>query len=176
MATYSIPEIYQAALSAGFSPSQASTWTAIAMAESGGRLDAVNDRGEDSRGLWQINIDPAVRSNTWGDLSDPAVNARAAYDISRGGIDMRPWTTTHAVNQGTPRDYRTYLDDVEAAVGVPGDWSGVSGYDAPAPTGPAPEPFVTPGHQPPQQLPGDRGVVASNLVAAGTQTDTDGDA
>ena len=35
MATYSIEEIYQVALGAGFTPSQATTWTAIALAESG---------------------------------------------------------------------------------------------------------------------------------------------
>lgn len=174
MARYSIAEIFQAAVSAGFSPSQASTWTAIAMAESGGRLDAVNDQGEDSRGLWQINIAPDVRSNTWGDLSDPAVNARAAYEISRGGIDMRPWTTTHDVNRGTAHDYRTYLADVESVVGVPGDWSGVAGYHAPAPVGPGPD-AVTTGDQPAQGQQVHQGVTAGSMVAAGTQTDTDGD-
>ena len=37
------------------------TWTAIAMAESGGSTGAHNPHGEDSRGLWQINVDPAQR-------------------------------------------------------------------------------------------------------------------
>lgn len=130
MGVLSIPSIYQAALSAGFTPEQASTWTAIALAESGGRVEAHNPSGEDSRGLWQINIDPNVRANHWGDLSDPMVNARAAYEISRQGTDMRPWTTTHESNRGTNLDYRTYLGDVEAAVGQPGDWTGVGGYDS----------------------------------------------
>ncbi len=176
MATYSIEQIYQVALEAGFSPSQATTWTAIALAESGGNLSAVNDQGEDSRGLWQVNIDPAVRTNQWGDLSDPRVNARAAFDISRGGIDMRPWTTTHDFNKGTAHDYRTYLDDVEAVVGVPGDWSGVSGYNAPAPTGPAPEPPVPPVQQAPsQQVQQAQQQTVTAAVTAGMQTDTDGD-
>ena len=39
------------------------TWTAIAMAESGGNTGAHNPRGEDSRGLWQINVDPAQTNN-----------------------------------------------------------------------------------------------------------------
>jgi hypothetical protein len=52
-------------------PDQARTWTAIALAESGGRSTnvpfvfvTVEDRspvtpvGEDSRGLWQINLPP----------------------------------------------------------------------------------------------------------------------
>jgi cell wall-associated NlpC family hydrolase len=160
MPVYSIEDIHHVAMAAGFSPSQATTWTAIALAESGGRTDAVNAAGEDSRGLWQINVDPAVRENTWGDLSDPYVNARAAYEISGGGVDLRPWTVTHEVNQGTARDYRTYLEDVEAAVGVPGDWSGVSGYDAPMGTSPAPAPQAT---------------QAVSYAAMGMQTDTDGD-
>ena len=35
------------------------TFTAIAMAESGGNTEAHNPHGEDSRGIWQINVDPA---------------------------------------------------------------------------------------------------------------------
>jgi cell wall-associated NlpC family hydrolase len=133
MSTLSIREIYQAACSAGFTPEQATTWTAIALAESGGRTAAVNPVGEHSVGLWQINIDPDVRSNNWGDLTDPLVNARAAYDISRHGTDMRPWTVTHASRQGTPQDYRTHLDRVEEITGLQGDDRGVDGYGAPLP-------------------------------------------
>ncbi len=48
--TLSIREIYDAARSAGFTPHQAVTWTAIAMAESGGRTGALNDNGEHSVG------------------------------------------------------------------------------------------------------------------------------
>jgi hypothetical protein len=129
----SIREIYEAARDAGFTPHQAITWTAIAMAESGGRTGALNDKGEHSIGLWQINVASGVRENTWGNLNDPEVNARAAYEISRQGRDMRPWTVTHDRNKGTARDYRRYLDDVEAEIGVKGDPRGVSGYGAPLP-------------------------------------------
>lgn len=173
MATYSIEEIYQVALGAGFTPSQATSWTAIALAESGGRVDAVNSQGEDSRGLWQVNIDPTVRGNSWGDLADPRVNAQAAYEISRGGIDMRPWTTTHESNRGTAHDYRTYLDDVEATVGVQGDWSGVSGYDAPAPTGPAPEPTAP--YVAGQAVQHTQQDATTAWMTGTRQTDTDGD-
>jgi hypothetical protein len=128
-----IREIYDAARAAGFTPDQATTWTAIAMAESGGETGAHNPNGEDSRGLWQINIAPGVRQNVWGDLSDPYVNARAAYDISNHGLDMRPWTTTHASHAGTATDYRTYLDDVSAVTGYTGDPRGVEGYGSPLP-------------------------------------------
>jgi cell wall-associated NlpC family hydrolase len=129
----SIQQIYDAARSAGFTPDQATTWTAIALAESGGETGALNDQGEHSVGLWQINVSPGVRANTWGNLNDPVVNARAAYDISNKGLDMRPWTVTHASNQGTARDYRTYLDDVSAVTGYSGDPRGVEGYGAPLP-------------------------------------------
>ena len=128
-----IREIYEAARAAGFTPDQATTWTAIAMAESGGETGAHNPTGEDSRGLWQINVAPNVRTNIWGDLNDPEVNARAAYDISNHGLDMRPWTTTHASNAGTAADYRTYLDDVSAVTGFSGDPRGVEGYGSPLP-------------------------------------------
>ena len=50
--TLSIREIYDAARSAGFTPHQAVTWTAISLAESGGRTGALNDHGEYSVGLW----------------------------------------------------------------------------------------------------------------------------
>jgi cell wall-associated NlpC family hydrolase len=125
----SIEQIYQAALGAGFTPDQATTWTAIALAESGGMTTALNDRGEHSVGLWQINI--GVHADKWGDLHDPVNNAKAAYEISRGGTDMRPWTVTHASNAGTARDYRSYLDDVSAVTGYAGDGRGVEGYGAP---------------------------------------------
>ncbi|GAA1519782.1 NlpC/P60 family protein [Kribbella lupini] len=129
MPTLSIAEIYQAALSAGFTPHQATTWTAIALAESGGRTGALNDQGEHSMGLWQINVAAdGSRGTKYGDLNDPLANAKAAYAISRHGTDMRPWTTTHSSNKGTAADYRTYLDKVEAVTGVQGDGRGVGGY------------------------------------------------
>jgi murein DD-endopeptidase MepM/ murein hydrolase activator NlpD len=131
MVTLSVQAIYKAALKAGFSPHQATTWTAIALAESGGNPQAHNPVGEDSRGLWQINLN--AHTNTWGDLGDPEVNARAAYEVSRQGTDMRPWTVTHASNAGTNRDYRHYLGQVEQVTGVRGDPRGVEGYEAALP-------------------------------------------
>ncbi len=128
-----IGEIYEAARAAGFTPDQATTWTAIALAESGGETGALNDSGEHSQGLWQINVSPTVRPNVWGDLTDPRVNARAAYDISHHGTDMRPWTTTHASHAGGSGDYRAYLDDVSAVTGYAGDPRGVGGYSSPLP-------------------------------------------
>jgi Lysozyme like domain len=121
MAGLSIHEIFDAACAAGFTPEESATWTAIAMAESGGQPGALNSHGEYSQGLWQINVAPNVRANHWGNLYDPVVNARAAFEISNHGTDMRPRTTTHDANKGTPSDCRTYLSQVESAVGVMGD-------------------------------------------------------
>ncbi|MFT4164624.1 MAG: NlpC/P60 family protein [Microlunatus sp.] len=127
--TLSVREIYNAALSAGFTPHQAVTWTAIAMAESGGRTGALNSNGEYSVGLWQINVRAdKTRATRWGDLSTPEANARAAYEISNKGTDMSPWTTTHDRNKGSGADYRTYLGKVQNEIGVAGDPRGVRGY------------------------------------------------
>lgn len=129
----SIQEIYEAARGAGFTPDQATTWTAIALAESGGETGALNDSGEHSVGLWQVNVASDVRANTWGNLNDPVVNARAAYEISHQGTDMRPWTTTHASHAGSASDYRTYLGEVSAVTGYAGDPRGVEDFGSPRP-------------------------------------------
>jgi cell wall-associated NlpC family hydrolase len=131
--------IYAVALQGGFSPEQAVTFTAIALAESGGD-PAVNAAGtEDSRGLWQINVSPGVRPNKWGDLYDPLINARAAYEVSGGGTNIQPWSVTHARHAGTQRDYRSYLDEAHAAAAAVGGSGG--GGDAVA-SGGATEAFV----------------------------------
>ena len=167
MPKLSIAEIYDAALSAGFTPHQATTWTAIAMAESGGRTGALNDHGEHSMGLWQINVaSDGSRATKYGDLNDPRANARAAYAISHHGTDMRPWTTTHDSNKGTPADYRTYLDQVEAVTGVQGDDRGVHSYSSKLPP-----PLETNGAAHPLAASYDQ--IDTGQTVAGMQQDTD---
>lgn len=65
---------------------------AIALGESGGNTAAHNTKGEDSRGLWQINIGPGANTDLAGmDLFDPMVNARAAKIVlNRQGLNA--WT------------------------------------------------------------------------------------
>ena len=130
MATLTPEEIFQACVQAGFTPDQAVTWTVIAMAESGGRSDAHNPSGEDSWGLFQINVDPDVRENRWGDLTDPVVNAWAAFELSGNGTNLRPWTVTHDSNKGTNKDYRNFMEEARAAGGgqYEGNFLGVEGY------------------------------------------------
>jgi cell wall-associated NlpC family hydrolase len=130
MATLPARAIYRACRIAGFSPDQATTMTAVALAESGGRTEAHNSRGEDSVGIFQINR----RAHDWAynwDLSDPVTNARAAYRISGRGETIAPWTTTHG---GSGARYLTYRQAAEGAARAEGDdgglgvWSGTSGY------------------------------------------------
>lgn len=122
-------EIYRYAREAGFSPDQATTMTAIALAESGGNIDANATVGEDSRGLWQINVQ--AHGEKYGDLWDPANNARAAFAVSGGGETISPWTVTH---QGRGSPYLQYQDEAQAAAvayGDPGNlgvWTGSPGY------------------------------------------------
>lgn len=64
---------------------------AIALAESGGVPNALGDSGS-SVGLWQVHL-PAWPQYSRGDMANPLKNARAAYRISKGGRDFRPWST-----------------------------------------------------------------------------------
>lgn len=93
MSNLSLAELTTLAASVGFpNPPLAA---AVAMAESGGNPDALGDpQFGGSYGLWQINLpahpeyssDPTV-------LYDPTTNAQAAFKISSGGTNWKPWTT-----------------------------------------------------------------------------------
>ncbi|MDE2097945.1 MAG: response regulator transcription factor [Patescibacteria group bacterium] len=89
-----------------FPPSAQDTAQAVCECESGGNASAhcLNCAGvpEDSRGLWQINLNAHP---DWANqnLYDPAVNAQAALAISNGGTNFNPWTTY------TNGCYRQYL-------------------------------------------------------------------
>lgn len=130
MATYSAQQIYAFARQAGFDPDAATTMTAIALAESGGRSGAHNPSGEDSRGLWQINVQAHPRF-AGTDLYDPLANARAAYEVAGGGADISPWTTTHG---GASARYLSHREAAQAAALAHGDgaglgvWTGTTGY------------------------------------------------
>jgi hypothetical protein len=65
---------------------------AIALAESGGVPQAVTRSSrENSIGLWQINL-MAHPQYTEDDMKNPELNANAAFAISKGGNDWRPWS------------------------------------------------------------------------------------
>jgi cell wall-associated NlpC family hydrolase len=132
MPVYAAREIYRFARLAGFTPDQATTMTAVALAESGGNSGAHNPHGEDSRGLWQINAN--AHPNLAGhNLYDPLENAKAAYQVSHGGQDISPWTTTHG---GMDASYVAHRAEAQAAAVASGDpaggvWSGTQGYGHP---------------------------------------------
>jgi len=171
MPVLSIRQIYDAARTAGFDEHEAVTWTAIALAESGGRTSALATQGEHSVGLWQINLAADAGRSRYGDLHDPMNNARAAFDISHHGSDMRPWTTAH-LRGGVP-SYRRFLGKVEQEIGVQGDPRGVDGYHAHLPppmTYDTSYDRIDPGHP----LGGGSGMVPDGTGLAGG-ADTDGD-
>jgi cell wall-associated NlpC family hydrolase len=131
MTTYSADEIYGFARAAGFSPDQATTMTAIALAESGGHGDAHATSGEDSRGLWQINMAAHASTFSGVDLYDPIANAKAAYEVSNHGQDISPWTTTHGDANARYIAFEAQAHAAAAAYGDPsnlGVWTGTDGY------------------------------------------------
>lgn len=93
MASYTFQQLKDLWIQAGGSPTFADMAAAVAMAESGGRDDAVNTSNNDGsidRGLWQINSVHGKQSTF-----DPIGNARAAVGISSGGSNWRPWCVTY---------------------------------------------------------------------------------
>ena len=95
----------------GFSGQSLVIAIAIALAESGGSVGAINtanSNGTTDRGLWQINSVHSQYNAT--KLFDPAYNARAAWEISSGGTNWFPWTTY------TNGRYQKFLNEAQAAV------------------------------------------------------------
>lgn len=77
--------------------------SAIAFAESGGFPGAKKQSSRElSIGLWQINT--KVHPYSVADMKDPHKNAAAAFQISRGGTNWRPWS---AYTNGRYRQFQT---------------------------------------------------------------------
>src|SRR5258708_40252164 len=101
MATLSPQQVACYAMHAGFTGTAAVRMVVIAKLESGFRTDARNpiqvctgrECGQ-AVGIWQI-VDFPSRVAKYGDLTDPASNARAAWDIyqSQGLLAWSVWTT-----------------------------------------------------------------------------------
>ena len=72
-------------------------FVAIAKRESGWNPGSHNPRGEDSRGLWQINVAASPRYKD-RNLYDPVENARVMWEMSGGGANLRPWNLDSNLN------------------------------------------------------------------------------
>jgi hypothetical protein len=95
------------------------TWaTAVALAESGAQVDAVNTANADGstdRGLWQINS-IHTQYDAAKLLSDAAYNAAAAFQISGSGTNWMPWNSFWA---GSKPAYAMYARAAAAVAGTP---------------------------------------------------------
>jgi lysozyme-like protein len=108
---------------AGFQGPALVTATAVALAESGGRTDAVNVNTNGSRdlGLWQLNdsAHPWVKSINW---QDPAANAQGAkriYDEAKGSF--RPWV---AYTSGSSTRFNLQAAQAAGAPAAPAENAG----------------------------------------------------
>lgn len=99
-----LSEVIAIARKAGFTGSGLVTAVAIAMAESAlnanatGDVNIQTDKWGPSVGLWQIRtLKPAYLHmepiRNIATLYDPYMNAKAAFQISKGGTDFTPWST-----------------------------------------------------------------------------------
>jgi hypothetical protein len=117
MAKLTPGQIYNAARSAGFGPASAVVMTMISLAESNGGDPNAHCHNcfpgitEDSRGLWQINVDAHPDMAGWN-LYDPKTNARAAYSVSSGGKNFTPWSTY------TNGAYLSHSSEVYRSLGI----------------------------------------------------------
>jgi len=115
---------------AGFSGKALDTAFAVAMAESGGRMDRPGDvriqnkKWGPSLGMFQIRS-----LKHWKDYNDPNrdgkrltnadFNAKAAFNISKGGTNWKPWST---YQNGS---FLKYVDDAHRAEAGQGGGSGM---------------------------------------------------
>ena len=108
-------QIAQYAYQAGFRGLGLVEAIAVALAESSGSPTAhcLNCAGvpEDSRGLWQINVN-AHPQYAGVNLYDPLTNAKAAFAVSSGGSNFNPWSTF------TNGAYKQYLGVANNVVGL----------------------------------------------------------
>lgn len=164
MATRTANQIYQDLIGVGFTPAQAVTMTAIALAESGGNDAARGDLGLQnntwgpSYGLYQIRTLKADtghgddRDVLWLSASDTN-QAAAAYQISHGGADFTPWTT---YTRGT---YQRFLGQAQSA----------ASSATLTKSGGGPFPTFGPSWLP-WNIPSDIGNAAANQALSGTRT------
>lgn len=123
MAALSPEQIAQYAYAAGFRGEDLVLAVAIAMAESSGNPESVNNTpstGDYSVGLWQINYYSSLRAERtrmFGPpegLTNPAKNAAAAYTLYRNRGGFRDWST---YNRGAHLRYMSAARSAIASLG-----------------------------------------------------------
>jgi hypothetical protein len=135
VANLSIPQLVALAQQAGFSGDSAAIAAAVAVAESGGNPRARNPISS-ATGLWQIMQSVhSVAHPTWtfAWLYVPQNNAHAAYVVSSGGHNWKPWVTY------TSGAYLRFLPSARRVLGGSGASAApATAAAAPSPAGSAP--------------------------------------
>lgn len=118
---YDYAALKSLAASAGLSGSDLDVAAAIALAESGGRPEAISRTND--YGLWQINV-PSWPQFSKTELLTPAGNARAMAVVRRSGRGWDHWTT-----------YRTgaYRRHMAAAMSIPSPGDVIDALPGPNP-------------------------------------------
>lgn len=123
MAVLSQAQIVQVARSGGL-PGDPQVWAAIAMAESSGRTDVVNEIG--CVGLWQINQPAHIKAHpTWTQawLKNPVNNAKAAAVVYRAQ-GFSAWEAyTGPDGKGSDGPWRQYYQGSKGGNATPADWT-----------------------------------------------------
>jgi len=103
---------------AGFRGTALNYAVEIARCESGFNTNAHNIDGEDSRGLFQINVSPNANPKFKNyDLFNPAVNCAVAFELYRSNNNnFYPWTCARNLNLVNPQKINTTVGVVTLAI------------------------------------------------------------
>lgn len=97
---------------AGWPESELGNALGVISLESGGNPNAHNTSGEDSRGLFQINVGPGAHTQWAGlNLYDPAINASRARELYTWAGNWRDWWNAAGILGLPPRG--TYRHAIE---------------------------------------------------------------
>lgn len=131
MAILTAQQIYNLAIEAGFSPSEATNATAVALAESSGNTTVVNSIG--AMGLMQIYDGSYPNASRIAAMSDPLANMKAAYakyTASQTTVcgGWWPWASynegpCHNSDPNRNNTWRSFLNVAQTATGT-GNTSG----------------------------------------------------
>jgi hypothetical protein len=144
MATLSFDQLEQLWTGAGGAPQWAPTAAGIALAESSGNPNALNNNpstGDYSVGLWQINYFGSLaptRTAAYGPpsqlLGDPEAQAAAAVNLSGNGANWSPWASDPVGNAAMRSRTPMTAQQVQQLLGSSGSATLVSSDSTTFPT------------------------------------------